>query len=175
MVEWETNRRCPAIGDGPTQELPISDRVPFHEALPGAFDRLLNLHRHVEHAADENGVDLRLLELMKIRASQINGCAHCVDLHVERALAAGEPHRRIMMLPVWRESGLFDAAESAALALAEAMSQLAVTQDVPDVVYDEAARHFDDQQLAVLVWGAAEIQAFNALNVASRRSLNTDS
>lgn len=149
----------------------MSERIQFHQALPETYKRLLNLNQHVERMALEHGVSVLLLELVKIHCSQINGCAFCSDLHAGRALAAGEDSRRLQQLPTWRESGLFDDREAAALGLAEAVCHLPSTQQVPDEVYDEAARVFSEQELAVVVWAIAEIQTFNALNVTSRKPL----
>ncbi|MDN5893170.1 MAG: carboxymuconolactone decarboxylase family protein [Nocardioides sp.] len=151
----------------------ITTRAQFHEALPDTFKRLLNLNQHVERMAEEHQVSLLTLELVKIRCSQINGCAYCADLHIGRALEFGEQHRRIEMLPNWRETVLYSEQERAALGLAESISRLALTQEVSDAVYDEAARIFGEQQLAVVVWAIAEIQAFNALNVTSRKPITT--
>lgn len=149
----------------------MSERIQFHEALPETYKRLLNLNQHVERMATERSVDLRLVELVKIRCSQVNGCAFCVDLHVGRAVDLGESERRLLQLPTWRESGLFDDAERAALALAEAVCNLPSTREVPDEVYDAALRALGAERLPVVVWAVAEIQAFNALNVTSRKPL----
>jgi AhpD family alkylhydroperoxidase len=149
----------------------VTERIQFHEALPETYKRLLNLNQHVERMATERSVDLRLVELVKIRCSQVNGCAFCVDLHVGRAVDLGESERRLLQLPTWRESGLFDDAERAALALAEAVCNLPSTREVPDEVYDAALRALGAERLPVVVWAVAEIQAFNALNVTSRKPL----
>ena len=152
----------------------MSDRLQRSELLPDAYKRLLNLNQRVDREAETHGVDPKILELVKIRASQINGCAFCADLHNGRALGLGETQRRILMLPVWQESGLFDEAESAALALAEAITHISSAQDVSDEVYLRAAKQFNDEQVAVIVWATAEIQLFNALNVTSRKPLPED-
>jgi AhpD family alkylhydroperoxidase len=150
----------------------MTDRLQFHEVLPETYKRLLNLNSHVERMAEEHGVPRRLVELVKIRCSLVNGCAFCTDLHTGRALEAGESHRRLHLVATWRETGdLFDDQERAALALADAVCHLPATQQVPDDVYDAAAAVFSAEQLAVVVWAVAEIQAFNALNVTSRKSL----
>lgn len=149
----------------------MSSRIQFHEALPETYKRLLNLNQHVERMADERGVERRLIELVKIRCSQINGCAFCVDMHVRRAEEAGETSQRLVLLPVWREAGVFDRRERAALALAEAICHLPSTQEVADDVYDEALAALGEDVLAVIVWAIAEIQVFNALNVTSRKAL----
>jgi len=150
----------------------VSERLQFHEVLPETYKRLLNLNQHVERMADEHGVPPRLIELLKIRCSQINGCAFCVDMHVQRALDLGEEPRRLHVLATWREAGaMFDAAERAALELAEAVCHLPNTREVPQHVYDAAAAEFGADQLGVVVWAIAEIQTFNALNVTSGKPL----
>jgi AhpD family alkylhydroperoxidase len=150
----------------------MSERLQFHEVLPDTYKRLLNLNAHVERMAEEHGVPRRLVELVKIRCSQINGCAFCADLHVGWALEAGEDPRRLHVLATWREAGgVFDEQERAALALAEAVCHLPSTRGVADDVYDAAAEAFGSEQLGVVVWAIAEIQTFNALNVTSRKPL----
>jgi len=150
----------------------MTDRLQFHDVLPETYKRLLNLNSHVERMAEEHGVPRRLVELVKIRCSQVNGCAFCTDLHVSQALEAGEEERRLHLVATWREAGgIFDAQERAALALAEAVCHLPGTQEVPDDVYDAAAVVFGPDQLGVVVWAIAEIQVFNALNVTSRKPL----
>lgn len=150
----------------------MTGRLQFHEVLPDTYKRLLNLNQHVERMVEEHEVSPCLIELLKIRCSQINGCAFCADMHVQRALDLGEEHRRLHVLATWREAGpLFDDAERAALELAEAVCHLATTQEIPQDVYDAAAAQFGARQLAVVVWAIAEIQTFNALNVTSRKPL----
>lgn len=149
-----------------------SHRIQFNQALPETFKRLLNLNQHVERMAREQGVPATLVELLKIRCSQINGCAYCADMHATRALEEGEDRRRLLVLATWREAGdLFDDRERAALALAEAVCHLPSTQEVSDEIYDAAAQVFSEQELAVVVWAVAEIQTFNALNVVARKPL----
>lgn len=149
----------------------MSDRLQANEVLPDAYNRLLNLNQHLDREAEKHGVDPKIIELLKIRASQINGCAFCVDLHVGRALDLGESPRRLSLLAVWSESGLFNDAERAALSLTEAITHTSTTRDVNDQVYLEATKQFSVEQLGVIVWVAAEIQLFNALSVTSRKPL----
>ena len=141
------------------------------DVLPDTFKRLVALNSHIEREADTHGVDHALLELVKVRASQVNGCGHCADLHARNALERGVPQRVLNVVAVWAETELFSPKERAALALTEAMSRLPITQHVPDDVYDAAARAFPEEQLAVVVWAASLIQAFNALNVTIHRPL----
>ncbi|MDH6695885.1 carboxymuconolactone decarboxylase family protein [Streptomyces griseoviridis] len=109
-------------------------------------------------------------ELVKIRASQINGCGFCTDMHVKEALHAGEGDQRLHLVATWREATVFTEAERAALELAEQGTRIAdAAGGVPDDVWDNAARHFDEDQLAALVVLIALINAFNRLNVIVRQ------
>jgi len=136
------------------------------QTLPGAMQELLKL----EHATRQSGVSDTMHELLKLRAGQINGCSGCVDLHSRTLRAAGEPDERVFMVSAWRESTYFSDAERAALALTEAVTRLADRPDpVPDEVWEEAARHYDESQLAALVLSIALINAWNRLNVATRQ------
>ena len=108
----------------------------------------------------------RLRELVRIRASQINGCAFCVDMHSVDAQAAGEDDRRIFALAAWRESPFFDERERAALALTEAMTLLA-ERGVPDDVYEAAAEHFGEDELGNLMGVIIAINAWNRVGVAT--------
>jgi AhpD family alkylhydroperoxidase len=146
-------------------------RSQAQEILPDTFKRLVALNSHIERQADAHGVDRALLELLKVRASQINGCAHCTDLHATAALERGVAQRVLNVVAVWAETELFSEQERAALELTEAMSRLSQAQHVPDDVYDRARMAFTEEQLAVVVWAASLIQAFNALNVTVHRRL----
>ena len=123
-----------------------------HKAM-AAFDRSIEL-------------DPPLRELVKIRASQINGCAYCLDLHTRDARAAGEDERRLATLAAWREAHFFTDRERAALALTDAVTRLG-EHGVTDDVWAEAAAHFDDVELAQLVWAIAAINAWNRIGVAT--------
>jgi AhpD family alkylhydroperoxidase len=108
--------------------------------------------------------------LVELRASQINGCGVCVDIHTRELKHAGEPDERINTVAAWRDVSYFTEAERAALALTEAATRLADRPDpVPDEVWDNAARHYDDAQLAALVLAIAAINAWNRLNVTTRQ------
>jgi AhpD family alkylhydroperoxidase len=107
-------------------------------------------------------------ELVKIRASQINGCAPCLDMHAKDAVAAGESQERLKLVAVWREASVFTDAERAALELAEQGTLIAGT-GVTDEVWANAAKHYDDEQLAALVCQIAIINAFNRGNVMTRQ------
>ena len=121
-------------------------------------------------AVRKTGLPEATLALIELRASQINGCAVCADMHSRELKALGEPDERIFTLAAWRETPYFSDAERAALALTEAATRLADRPDpVPDDVWREAARHFDEPQLAALVVAIASINAWNRINAATRQ------
>ncbi|ESW86084.1 carboxymuconolactone decarboxylase family protein [Mesorhizobium sp. M0644] len=134
--------------------------------IPGALQALLALDKSTE-TADLSYVTRKLVHL---RASQINGCSLCVDMHARELKKAGEKDERIFAVSAWRETPYFTDAERAALALTEAATRLADRPDpVPDAVWDEAARHYDEKALAALVVQIALINAFNRLNATTRQ------
>jgi AhpD family alkylhydroperoxidase len=136
------------------------------QTLPGAMQALVKL----EGAAQQAGVPATTRSLLQLRAGQLNGCSGCVDIHSRELKAAGEPDERIFTVAAWRETPYFTDAERAALALTEAVTRLADRPDpVPDEVWDEATRHYDEAQLASLVLSIAMINAWNRLNVATRQ------
>src|SRR3954449_7787618 len=109
-------------------------------------------------------------ELVHLRASQINGCSVCVDMHAKAAIKSGESAERVFAVAAWRDTTYFSDAERAALELTEALTRLADRPDaVPDAVWDAAAAHFDEPQLAALVMDIASINVWNRLNVATRQ------
>lgn len=113
------------------------------------------------------GLDPTLAHLIEIRGSQLNGCAFCLDMHWKDARAAGEDEERLYMLDVWRESPLYDDRERAALALCEAVTRLEPT-GVPDVVWDEAAARFDEEELAQVLCAIVAINAWNRLQITTK-------
>lgn len=134
--------------------------------VPGAMQALQRLGAAARHT----GLSETTLCLVEMRASQINGCAVCLDMHAREMKNAGEPDERIFTLSAWRETPYFTDAERAALALTEAASRLADRADpVPDEVWDEAARHYDESQLAGLVIAIASINAWNRINATTRQ------
>jgi len=134
--------------------------------VPGTLEAIQALVKSIQEA----GAPPELLELVHLRASQVNGCSFCVNLAWQSARKAGGPDERLFMVSAWRESRIFTDGERAALALAESMTRLADQADaVPDDVWDEAARHYDEKTLASLVLWIATTNLFNRVNVATRR------
>ncbi|GLY65901.1 alkyl hydroperoxide reductase AhpD [Amycolatopsis taiwanensis] len=152
----------------------MSKRIQLTAALPAAARNIVALHQTVEKAAADAGLDQRLIELVKIRASQLNGCAYCVDQHSRDARKLGESERRLYLLSAWRETDLFSEQERAALELTEAMTRLSHTQDVPDEVYQQATKVFTEEQYVAVAWAATVINAFNRLGVTSHKPLPAD-
>jgi AhpD family alkylhydroperoxidase len=136
----------------------------FKAQAPDAYDIVAALGQ----AAAKAGIDKQLLELVKLRASQINGCAFCVQYHILQAESLGIAADKLNLLVVWREAPLFSARERAALAWTEALTLL--TQGVSDEVYAQAAAEFSGKELAYLTSAIASINVWNRLGVAYRWS-----
>ena len=136
------------------------------QVLPGAMKTVLALGRLAEHSGLPQGT----LALLHLRASQINGCSVCVDMHARDARTAGEPENRVFAVAAWRDTPYFTDAERAALALTESVTRLGDRADpVPDEVWAPAARYFDEQQLAGLVVAIATVNFWNRVNAATRQ------
>jgi AhpD family alkylhydroperoxidase len=135
----------------------------FRKASPQGAKAMSELHAHVHRC----GLDANLLELIKLRASQINGCAHCIDMHTKELRAAGESEQRLYLLNAWEESPFYSARERAALAWTEAVT-LITEGHVPDDVYAQAHEQFNEQELADLTLAVIAINGANRLNIAFR-------
>jgi AhpD family alkylhydroperoxidase len=129
-------------------------------------DAMKALHA-LKGATEQGGVPPATLALVELRASQINGCSFCVDMHARMMRKAGETEDRVVAVAAWRHAPYFTAAERAALALAEAVTRLADREDpVADTIWSEAARHYDEKGLAALILAIAGINVWNRLNAA---------
>ena len=148
-----------------TTSIPV--RLDFDSHAPG-FSRAMN---HLDHAAtkelDRAELDPRLRELVRVRVSQLNGCAYCIDMHTKDARAIGETEQRLYALPAWRETPYFSERERAALAFAEAVTLLA-GDHVPATAYEAVATHFTADEIAALVSLLVAINAWNAIAVSTR-------
>jgi AhpD family alkylhydroperoxidase len=134
--------------------------------IPEAMGALLALSK----ATEKSGLAQNIRDLVHLRASQINGCSVCVDMHWRNAKKSGETDERVFAVAAWRDAPYFTDAERAALALTEAVTRLSDRPDpVPDAIWDEAAAHFDERVLAALVIGIAAINVWNRLNVSTRQ------
>lgn len=144
----------------------IAQRLDIHKVDPEAYKPMMALEKYVHSGSLGEG----LISLMKFRASQINGCAYCLDMHSHEARAAGEDQRRLDTLAGWRESGLFDARERAALQWAESLTRIEAT-GAADADYAPLAGHFDETAIAELSFLVVEINAWNRLAVGLRTPL----
>jgi len=134
--------------------------------VPNAMRALQELGKAVQ----SSGVPQETLDLVHLRASQINGCSVCVDMHARDLRKQGESDERLFAVAAWREAPYFTDAERAALALTESVTRLSDRSDaVPDDVWEEARRHFDEQELATLVLAVANVNLWNRLNAATRQ------
>lgn len=141
----------------------MKERIDYKKVAPDAYKAMLGIEAYVRGS----GLEHSLLELVKTRVSQINGCAHCLDMHTKEARAAGESEQRLHLLPAWREAPFYSDRERAALAWAEAVTQIS-TNDVPDALYAEVRRHFDEKALVDLTLAIVGINGWNRLAVPFR-------
>lgn len=135
----------------------------FRKASPQSAKAISDLHVFVRKC----GLEHALLELVKLRASQINGCAHCIDMHTKELRAGGESEQRLYLLCAWRESPFYRDRERAALSWTEAVT-LITNGDVPNEVYETARAQFSEEELANLTVAIAAINGANRLNIAFR-------
>lgn len=146
----------------------MKERLNYAAVAPKGVEALRALETYVR----QSGIDHALLELVKTRASQINGCAFCLDMHTKDARAAGESEQRLYGLSAWREAPYYSARERAALAWTEAVT-LVSESHVPDDVYEEVRRHFDEQELVNLTMAIVAINGWNRLAVSFRKEAGT--
>jgi len=141
----------------------MKQRINARRVSPRALQAMMGLQTYV----NESGLEHSLLELVKMRASQINGCAYCLDMHSKDARAAGETEQRLYMLSAWREAPLYDARERAALEWTEALTFLREEQ-VPDDVFATVREQFSEEELVNLSLAVVAITGWNQLNIAFR-------
>src|SRR3954470_9801107 len=128
------------------------------KAAPGVYKAMLGLEKYLHTC----GLEESLLHLIKLRASQINGCAYCLDMHWKDLRASGEPEQRLYSLDAWRECPYYSGRERAALAWTDAVT-LITNGHVPDDLYEEVRAHFDEKELADLTFAVATINSWNRL------------
>ena len=141
----------------------MSTRIDFTKVSPGALQAMFGLEKHVRGS----GLEESLLHLIKMRASQINGCAYCLDMHSKDARAGGETEQRLYLLDAWRESPFYNERERAALAWAEALT-LVAEDHVPNEVYEHARQHFSESELVDLSLAIVSINGWNRLCIGFR-------
>ena len=141
----------------------MKTRIDFTRISMQSLKPLFALGAQVE----ASGLEHALLELVKMRSSQLNGCAYCLDMHSKDARAAGETEQRLYLLDAWRETSLYSERERAALAWTEAVTRVA-DGHVPDDVYDETSNHFTEDELVALTLAIVAVNSWNRLNIAFR-------
>jgi len=141
----------------------MKPRLNPRDAAPAAMNAMTQLHAYVR----KSGLEHILLELVKLRASQMNGCAWCIDMHTKELRAAGESEQRLYLLSAWRECPFYSDRERAALAWTEALTALD-RGDVPDEVYGKAREQFSEEELVNLTLAIVAINGANRINIAFR-------
>ena len=164
----ETIDRPAPARKGAETVTPHGPRIDFRNVSPAALQAQLGVETFVRRS----GLEHALLHLVKVRASVMNGCAYCVDMHTKDARKAGETEQRLYAVPVWRETPFFTARERAALAWTESLTDLPRT-GAPDDVFAEVARHFTEEELVALTMAIVSINGWNRIAVGFRNPVGT--
>ncbi|MCZ7610558.1 MAG: carboxymuconolactone decarboxylase family protein [Ignavibacterium sp.] len=135
-------------------------RIDWYKTSPEGYHAMLELEKTVH----KSGLDPKLLELLKIRASQINGCAHCLEMHTKDAIAIGESEQRLFVLAAWRETPFYSEKEKAALAWCESLTELS-SKGAPENLYKDLQKHFTDREITELTIAIVAINGWNRLAV----------
>lgn len=146
----------------------MSSRIDYQQIAPAVIHALMNVENYVR----KSSLQKPLLELIRLRASQINGCAFCVDMHTKDARAAGESEQRLYAVSVWSDTPFFTDRERAALAWTEAVTRISESH-VPDSVYQCARQQFDEKELVDLTMAIIAINSWNRLSVSFRKEAGT--
>lgn len=146
----------------------MKSRLNYNEVAPGALRAMMGLEKYV-HQSD---LESSLVELVKMRASQLNECAYCIDMHSKDARKAGETEQRLYALSAWRETPFFSERERAALEWTEALTKLSSTH-ITDELYDSVKKHFSDEEMVVLTMSIIAINGWNRLGVGFRSEVGT--
>lgn len=145
----------------------MDKRMNLSAVSPEAYEAMIGLEKYVA----KSGLDRKLYELIKLRASQINGCAYCINMHTRDALKMGETAQRLFLLDAWEETELYSEKERAVLALTEAMTLVSETH-VPDDVYNAARAELTDKELAAVIMAVVAINGWNRIAITGRSPLD---
>jgi len=145
----------------------MDKRINVFEVSPEALEAMLGLEKYIAHS----GLDKKLYGLIKTRASQINGCAYCINMHVRDAMKLGETVQRLFLLDAWTETDLYTEKERAVLALTEAMTLIS-DGHVPDHIYKEAATQLTEKELAAVIMTVVTINGWNRISITTRAALD---
>jgi AhpD family alkylhydroperoxidase len=140
----------------------MKERIEYDKVSPGGYQAMLALEKHLAQCS----IDAKLQNLIKLRASQINGCAYCIDMHWKDARASGESELRLYALDAWREYPDYTDRERAALSWTESLTRL--VDRVPDAIYESARKHFSEAELADLTYAVVTINAWNRISISMR-------
>jgi len=140
----------------------MTERVQIVKEIPAAYQAMSGLEKYL----GTSSIDKQLFELIKIRASQINGCAYCINMHTKDARSLGETEQRIYALSAWRDTPYFTKEERAVLALTESVTVI-TKEHVPDAVYEEAARYFESKQIGEIIMAIITINAWNRIAIST--------
>jgi len=146
----------------------MTERINYSKVAPGGYRAMSGL----EKAVRESGLEPSLLDLIKLRASQINGCAYCLDMHWKDARARGESEQRLYSLDAWRETSYYTERERAALTWTEAVTQI-TGNHVPDELYEQVRPHFSEEELVNLTLAVVAINGWNRLAISFRTEPGT--
>lgn len=152
--------------------MPSAQRPFMDKAHPALYKQLNALALGIKEEQDKLGIPRSLIELLNVRVSQLNGCTACLSIHVPAAIKAGNPELKVTLLPAWRDSSEFSAAERAALGLAESLTVRSGTSSVllgsdKEPVFEAISEHFSTAQISLLEWSIITINTFNRLSIAS--------
>ena len=164
----QTIERDAPARKGAEPVVPHGPRIDFRNVSPAALQAQLGVEAFVRRS----GLEHSLLGLVKLRASVMNGCAYCVDMHTKEARKAGESEQRLYAVPVWRETPFFTARERAALAWTESLTDLPRT-GAPDDAFAEVARHFTEEEIVALTMAIVAINGWNRLAVGFRNPVGS--
>jgi len=145
----------------------MEERLDLSKTAPQAYQAMLGLEKYIA----ASGLDKTLYELIKTRASQINGCAYCINMHTRDAMKMGETAQRLFLLDAWRETKLFTQKERAVLALTEAMTLIA-GKPVPNDIYNQAKAHLTDKELAAVIMAVVAINGWNRIAITLEKPLD---
>jgi AhpD family alkylhydroperoxidase len=145
----------------------VNKRIKLSEVSPEAYEAMIGLESYIA----KSGLDKKLYELIKTRTSQLNGCAYCINMHTRDAMKLGETPQRLFLLDAWRETELYSERERAVLALTEEMTLIA-GRHVSDDVYNEAAKHLTDKELAAVIMSVVAINGWNRISITAQSPLD---
>lgn len=150
-----------------SKALKMKQRINYSQKAPDAIKGIMEMEKHAV-----SNLEFSLIELVKLRASQINGCAFCIDMHTKDARQAGETEQRLYTLSVWRETSFFSEREKAALEWTEALTLIS-ENDVPDTLYNSVREHFNEEELIALTISINAINSWNRLAISFRTPVGT--